>query len=358
MINMSSHSLAWKNAVVAFTDNDIWFPSGAGWNMIPYKSIETVDRELSPSVRNNVRADTGYSAEIAIDYKKNLIFGSSHINYSMIFAGNPEDIEYIRTHLLERIGFRANTDFDGLKEEETRLLSLLTRETKDINRYISLVSTDGEVLERAFDTLKIRKLVDENAQITQQGHYYLENIKEENPFDNALPLPSLFSSSEIPNTFTPKSNIVRYTKKYEYSSVSGTVFLEDLWYFVLSPEIRNISINKIDIFDMELHLQNLSGATILIESEDNRVLLALSKILNMKENLHTRVLNCLFVGIKEEKDIVNLLYIEPHELEMSMKQMLESKVINAENILTEKGIETIKHILKIKNLSRQEQNVL
>jgi len=127
MINMSSHSLAWKNAVVAFTDNDIWFPSGSGWNMIPYKSIETVDRELSPSVRNNVRADTGYSAEIAIDYKKNSIFGSSHINYSMIFAGNPEDIEYIRTHLLERIGFRANTDFDGLKEEETRLLSLLTR---------------------------------------------------------------------------------------------------------------------------------------------------------------------------------------------------------------------------------------
>jgi len=107
MINMSSHSLAWKNAVVAFTDNDIWFPSGSGWNMIPYKSIETVDRELSPSVRNNVRADTGYSAEIAIDYKKNSIFGSSHINYSMIFAGNPEDIEYIRTHLLEIIGFRA-----------------------------------------------------------------------------------------------------------------------------------------------------------------------------------------------------------------------------------------------------------
>lgn len=171
-------------------------------------------------------------------------------------------------------------------------------------------------------------------------------------------MPPLFSSSEIPNTFTPKSNIVRYTKKYEYSSVSGTVFLEDLWHFVLSPEIRDISINKIDIFDMELHLQNLSGATILIESEDNRVLLALSKILNMKENLHTRVFNCLFVGIKEEKDIVNLLYIEPHELEMSMKQMLESKVINTENILTEKGIETIKHILKIKNISRHEQNVL
>jgi len=98
MINMSSHSLAWKNAVVAFTDNDIWFPSGSGWNMIPYRSIETVDRELSPSVRNNVRADTGSSAEIAIDYKKNSVFGSSHINYSMIFAGNPEEIEYISKH--------------------------------------------------------------------------------------------------------------------------------------------------------------------------------------------------------------------------------------------------------------------
>ncbi|ABE51777.1 hypothetical protein [Methanococcoides burtonii] len=360
MTNMSSHSLAWKHDVVAFTENEIWFPSSSGWSMVPYRSIETVDRNISASVRNDIRADTGYIAELAIDYKKNSNFGSSYINHTMIFAGKPEDIENIRDHLLEKIGFRANTDFEGLKEEETKLLSLLAMGRKDISKHLPLISNDMEVIKRAFGTLKIRKLVDANAQLTQQGHYYLETIKEgkDGTLDDTPALPLLFSFGEISNTFTPKNNIVRFTKKFEYSSVSGTVFIEDLWYFVLSPEIRDISLSKINITDLELQLRNLSGATILIESEDNVLLLALSRILNMNENLHTRILNCLYVGIKEEKDMANLLYIDPHELEISMREMMENKDITAENTLTERGIETVKHTLKIEKISRQEQTAL
>ncbi|WP_440952245.1 hypothetical protein [Methanococcoides sp. FTZ1] len=152
--SMNAQLLSWEHGVVSFTENEIWFPTETSWKVIPFNSIENVGIDVSPALINDICKESGYFDELILNYRKSSLFGSSYIKHSMVFAGTSSDLEMIKEHLTEKIGLRVSTIFEGLKEEEIKLLSLLATETKDINLYLPLISEDRSVLQRAFETLK------------------------------------------------------------------------------------------------------------------------------------------------------------------------------------------------------------
>lgn len=345
--SMNAQVFSWGHGVVNFTDNDIWFPTETSWKVIPFKSIEAVGIDISPAVINDIRKESGYFDELIVNYKKSSLFGSSYIKHSMIFAGTPQDLALIKDHLIERIGFRANTNFEGLKKEETKLLSLLATGTKDINTFLPLISEDRKILQRAFETLKIRNLVDESARITQQGQYYLEKTKviSNSDIEKTIPFELEPETHPVPDVLNPKDTMVQFTKKYEYSFTSGSVFLEDLWHYIMVPEIKDIGLKMPNINEPYLHIQTRSGTSIHIECENSQIILALERIFTAKEDIQTRLLTCLYLGIKEEYDIANTLYFDPEKLNSQLKDLVIKRFIETDKTLSNNGFETIRHIL-------------
>ncbi|WP_135612373.1 hypothetical protein [Methanococcoides sp. AM1] len=349
--SMNTQVFSWEHGVVNFTDNEIWFPTETSWKVIPFQSIEAVGSDISPAVINDIRKESGYFDELMVNYKKSSLFGSSHIRHSMILAGNPQDLAQIKDHLIEKIGLRINTNFEGLKEEEIKLLSLLATGTKDINSYLPLISEDKNVLQRAFDTLKRRDMVNESARITQQGQYYLEKTKGisstniENPIHFELE-PEIEAETQIvSNSLDPKDTMVQFTKKYEYSFTSGSVFLEDLWRYIMVPEIKDIGLKVSNINKPYIHIQTRSGTLIDIECENSQVILALEKIFNAKENIQIRLLTSLYLGIREDYNIANTLYFEPDYLNSQLNELIDNRLIESDKTLSNNGFETIRHTL-------------
>ncbi|UGV41234.1 hypothetical protein J7W08_02735 [Methanococcoides orientis] len=347
--SMNAQVFSWEHGVVNFTDNEIWFPTETSWKVIPLRSLENVCIDISPAVINDIRKESGYLDELMVNYKKSSLFGSSHIKHSMILAGNPQDLAQIKDHLIEKIGLRVNTSFEGLKEEEIKLLNLLATGTKDINSYLPLISEDRNILQRAFETLKRRDLVDKSARITQQGQYYLEKTKETS--DPAIEKPFPFElEPEIEtqiasNDLKPKDTIVQFTKKYEYSFTSGSVFLEDLWRYIMVPEIKDIGLKVSNISKPYIHIQTRSGTSIDIECENSQVILALEIIFNEKENIQTRLLACLYLNIKEDYNIANTLYFEPKYLNSQLNELIANRLIEPDKTLSNNGFENIRHNL-------------
>ncbi|WP_445475868.1 hypothetical protein ACT9XH_03805 [Methanococcoides methylutens] len=349
--SMNAQVFSWDHGVVNFTDNEIWFPTETSWKVIPFPSIEIVGSEISSAVINDIRKETGYFDELMVNYKKSSLFGSSHIKHSMIFAGNPQDLALIKDHLIEKIGFRANTNFEGLKEEEIKLLSLLATDTKDINAYLPLISEDRNILQRAFETLKRRDLVNESARITQQGQYYLEKTKgiSNSSIGHSIPFElepkTQIETRTVPNGLNPKDTMVQFTKKYEYSFTSGSVFLEDLWRYIMVPEIKDIGMKVSDINKPYLHMQTRSDTSIDIECENSQIIISLDRIYDAKEDIQKRLLTCLYLGIKNDYDIANTLYLEPEKLNSQLKELAIKRLIENDKTLSNNGFETIRHIL-------------
>ncbi|MEL4304817.1 hypothetical protein [Methanococcoides sp. LMO-2] len=354
---MNAQIFSWEHGVVNFTDNEIWFPTETSWKVIPFNSIEAVGVEIPPAVINEIRKESGYFDELILNYKKSSLFGSSYVKHSMALAGNSRDLELIRTHLTERIGFRANTNFEGLKEEETKLLSLLSTETKDINSYLPLISEDRNVLQRAFETLKRRGLVDQSARITQQGHYYLEQTKgvSDTKTEQNLLFTEETETQDVIEVLNPKDTIVQFTKKYEYSFTSGSVFLEDLWHYIVVPEVKEISLKVLDINEPSLHIQTRSDASINIESENSQVIFALEKIFNANEDIQTRLLTCLYLGISKDYDIANTLYYAPEKLNLQLNELHTKRLIESDKTLSASGLETIRNILNFERKDDAQQ---
>lgn len=345
--SMNSQVFSWDHGVVNFTENEIWFPADSSWKVIPFKSIEAVGIDISPAFINDIRKESGYLDELIVNYKKSSFFGSSYIKHSMIFAGKPQDLAAIKDHLIERIGFRANTNFEGLKEEEIKLLSLLATGTKQTNTFLPLISEDRNILQRAFETLKRRNLVDESARITQQGQYYLEKTKgiSNSEIEMIIPFELEPEAHTVPDALNPKDAMVQFTKKYEYSFTSGSVFLEDLWHYVMVPEIKDMGLKVSNINKPYLHIQTRSGTSIHIESENSQIILALERIFDVKEDVQTRLLFCLYLGIRGEYDTANTLYFEPEKLDSQLNELVVKRLIETDRTLSNEGFETIRHIL-------------
>ncbi|KGK98928.1 hypothetical protein LI82_06480 [Methanococcoides methylutens] len=347
--SMNAPVFSWEHGVVNFTDNEIWFPTETSWKVIPLRSVENVGIDISPAVINNIRKESGYLDELMVNYKKSSLFGSSHIRHSMILAGNPQDLAQIKDHLIEKVGLRVNTSFEGLKEEEIKLLNLLATGTKDINRYLPLISDDRNILQRAFETLKRRDLVDESARITQQGQYYLE--KKKGTSDPSIEKPVHFElepkieTQTASNGLKPKDTMVQFTKKYEYSFTSGSVFLEDLWRYIMVPEIKDIGLKVSNINKPYIHIQTRSGTSIDIECENSQAILALERIFNEKENIQIRLLACLYLNIREDYNIANTLYFEPKYLNSQLNELIANRLIETDKTLSNNGFENIRHSL-------------
>ncbi len=352
MTSINIDEMNWKHDVVTFSDNEIWFPKENDWTIIPFKSIDLVGRKLTSSFINKIHSSSRYTHEIAVDYKKKSMFGNSFVSSTMLFAGPKENVDLIRAHLLDRLGFKSNADFGNLKEEEIRLLNLLAMGIKEIDLLLPLVSQDKDKLRRAFVTLQKMKMVDDYAKLTPLGLEYLEKTKGNSKSEGELGLNVTESFEGVSNTwkhvnnFKPINNLHRFTKKYRSSSLTGRVASEDMWQYIRGPEVSSLNIEKVNEKQLHLQIRTISNAGVIIEPSDNSLTLNMKKILDQNEDLCIRILNCLYLGILKDNDLVNILYMDPSNLNLNLKNLLQDDIIEKDRSITQKGMNIIFNDLK------------
>ncbi len=352
MTSINIDEMNWKHDVITFSDNEIWFPKENDWTIIPLKSIDLVGRKLTSSLINKIHSSSRFTHELAVDYKKRSMFGNSFVSSTMFFAGPKENIDLIRAYLLDKLGFKSNADFGNLKEEEIRLLNLLSMGIKDITLLLPLVSQDKDGLRRAFVTLQKMKMVDDYAAPTSLGIEYLEKTKSDTKSEGKLGMDVTESFEGVSNTwkyvnnFKPIHNLHKFTKKYRSSSLTGRVASEDLWQYIRGPEVNELSIEKLTEKQLCLHIQTISNASVIIEPSDNSIIINIKKILDDNENTDIRILNCLHMGITKDNDLVNIIYIDPANLKFYLKNLLQDNLIEKDRSITSKGMKMIFNDLK------------
>ena len=339
----------WMHGKVGVADEDMWFPSEEGWDIIPLKSIEMVGRQLTGSVGNQILQATKYSNHLVIDYKKQSLFGTGYVTSTMILAGRGQDIRKMKNYLLSALGFKIDASFGELEQEESRLLCLLASGMDNVDVLLPIFDGNKVLLKHAFVVLKKRKLVDDYASPTQLGLEYVEQVKGKGGGKLGSDIDKAFG--EVAKTWkhvdqlksTKRMNKVLW--KHGDSSLAGRVATDELWRFIPIADIDEMEMEEMEMGTLRLHIHTKHDVSLYIEPVDKSTIFVLYGVLDKKEGTQLRILGSIYMGIEQRDIITHILDIQPFLLDPKLNQMAADGLIDSDNKLLSEGIGKIKEVI-------------
>ena len=342
----SSIDIKWLKGVIEITNDKMWVPDESEWNIIPLSSIELIGRKMPPSTQTQLMHATKYSNFLVVDHKKKSMFGGSHLTVSTVFAGTATDIRKFKNYLLELLGFSASGANDELESEEIRLLCLIEFGMKDVDMLLPIFDSNQILLNHAFNILKNRGYVDENATITSQGIEYVENIKSQSGGKLGKDISTSFENvakhwKNAHNTKQTKPmNKVAWNKKR--SSLLGNVATEALWQYIPIKDIKDVKIEENDVGNLHLYIRTNTGICINIEPLEKSIGFALYGMLDKNEDMRFRIIDSIYLGIVDYSITAHVLGIELPAIEQDIKSMIEDNLIDSNNEIMPMGMNILR----------------
>lgn len=354
--NITIADSLWIHGKVGISDQGIWLPKDDGWETIPLKSIELVNRKLPQSVVNRIMSSSRHANYIVVDYKKRSLFGNSYVTSSMIFTGERNNIEKFKSYLLTLLGFSADAEFEQLTPEQSRLLVLIASGITGMDLLLPIFDNDRILLKHAFNVLKKKKLVDEFAVITQSGFLLVEELKGKGEGSIGKDMTSNFTQiAKIwshTNSFKATQKMNKIAWKYDLSSIMGHVSTEHIWKFLPIEHLRAIKIEKNGSQIANLIMDTNQDVSITLESIEDSITFALFDILDRNQDATFRLIYAIYLGVKDKKDLSYLCNIEPFAVSAKLEHMIQTEYIDSDLILLPKSIKMIKDSLaeKVKDI--------
>ncbi len=360
LTRQSLTSVKWMSGTIQITDSDMWLPSENGFDIVPLKSIEMIGRNLTGAVRNQILKSAKYSNHLVIDYRKLSKFGIGHITSTMILAGTGENVRKIKNYLVTLLGFTVDAVFGELEPEETSLLCLLATGVNDANILLPVFEGNRILLKHAFMVLKKRKLIDDYASPTQIGLEYVEQVKGKGEGSLGLDIDKAFEDTAKSwnegDMIKPTARMAKVRWVYEDSTLAGRVAIDALWRFIPIADIKSLAIRELKLGALLLGVYTKHDLSIYIEPAEKSTVYVLQIVLNQNEELQTRILACMYVGINENKIFAYTLNISQNLIDAQLEHMMNKGLIDSDSTLLVKGIETIKNT--ILNITDGKQDLL
>ncbi|WP_094227635.1 hypothetical protein [Methanolobus psychrotolerans] len=355
--NIAISGSQWIHGKVGITNQDIWLPKEGGWDTIPLKAVELVDRKLPKSVVNKIVSSSRHSSYIVVDYKKLSLFGTGYVTSSMIFTGDKVNIENLKSYLLTLLGFSVDAVYGQLKPEQIRLLFLLSSGITDMDVLLPIFDRDKLLLKHAFEVLKKRDLVDEFAYVTPTGSAIIEGLKGKGEGTLGKDLNSSFQEIakcwNHTNSFKATEKMNKLVWKFGTSSLIGHVNTECLWQFIPLDQIKSVKIEEKNIGLVSLFMHTINDVMITLDSVENSISFALSDAIDQNEDSIFRLVSAIYLGVKDKKALAYLCGIESFAIESKINHMIQSGLIDVEFNLFPKSLKIIRNHIneKIANSS-------
>ena len=362
--------LKWNHGLVGITATDIWLPTDDGFEIVPLKSIEVVGREMPEYMVNQIRKVTKYKKVLAIDYKKKSVFSSAFVSYTMLFAGDSQNIAKLSNSLISLIGFKVDATFADIKLDESRLLCLIAAGMDNLDMLSPIFNNNKDKLNHAFVVLKKKGLVDDYASATQLGFEYVEQIKgkeggfigsnekESGDIDfkdsgDIDPKDSGDIDSEESAHITstdPTKKMNKYIWKYENSLIDGLVATSELLQCIPIDDVDEVEIEDVKLGTKRLQIHTKYDAYIYIEPEDKSTIFTLRVALNKNEDTQLRILCSMYLGLLKPDELAHIVNMPAPLLEYKLDDLKEKGYIHSNNKLSSKGTGLIRDLLnKIKS---------
>jgi hypothetical protein len=350
--NIAISSSQWTRGKVGISDKELWLLMEGDWETIPLKSIELVNRKLPQSIENRIMATSRHSNYIVVDYKKLSLFGTGYVTSSMIFTGDKANIEKLKSYLLTLLGFSADAEYEQLSPEQVRLLFLLSSGITDMDVLLPIFSKDKILLKRAFEVLKKKKLVDDYALVTPSGFALIEDMKGKGEGTIGKNLTTSFKqiakSWSNTTSFKATENMNKVAWKFDISSLIGHVNTEHLWKFLPLEQLETMSIEVSQSGGSNLKIGTKHDVEVTLESIEDSITFALFDILNNDQDTIYKLINAIYIGVKEKKDLAYLCSIEPFAVSSKLEHMVQTGLIDDDLTLTPKSIKMIRDHLSEK----------
>lgn len=360
LTRQSITGVKWMSGTIQISDTNMWLPSEDGFDIIPLKSIEMIGRNLTGAVRNQILKSAKYSNHLVIDYRKLSKFGTGHATYTMILAGTGENVRKVKNYLVTLLGFTVDATFGELEPDETRLLCLLASGVNDGDILLPVFDGNRILLKHSFMVLKKRKFIDDYASPTQIGLEYVEQVKGKGEGSLGLDIDKAFENTAKSwnegDMIKPTARLAKVRWVYEDSTLAGRVAIDALWRFIPIADIESLTIRELKLGALLLGVYTKHDLSIYIEPAEKSTVYVLQMALNQNEELQTRILACIYVGINENKIFAYTLNIPPNLIDAQLEHMMNKGLIDFDNTLSVKGIETIKNI--ISNIVDGRQDIL
>ncbi|MDI3486040.1 MAG: hypothetical protein PWQ50_1260 [Methanolobus sp.] len=343
--NITISDSQWTRGKVGISEQELWLSNGDDWDTIPLKSIELVNRKLPKTIENRIMASSRHSHYIVVDYKKLSMFGTGYVTSSMIFTGDKNDIEKIKSYLLSYLGFSADAEYEQLSPEQVRLLFLLSSGISDMDVLLPIFDKDKILLKHAFAVLKKKKFVDEFALVTSKGFAMVEDLKGKGEGTIGKDLSKSFKqiakSWSNTTSFKATENMNKVSWKYDISSLIGHVNTEHLWKFLPLKHLEKVSI-EISESGSNLKMNTEHDVEVTLDSIEDTITFALFDILNSEYNSVYKLVNAIYIGVKDKKDLAYLCSIEPFAVSSKLEYMVQTELIEDDLTLTPKAIKMIR----------------
>ena len=346
LTRQSLTGIKWMRGTIQITDTNVWLPSENCFEIIPFKSIEMIGRNLTGLVRNQILKSSKYSNHLVIDYKKGSMFGIGDITSTIILAGRVENVRKIKNYLVTLLGFTVDTAFGELEPDETRLLCLLATGINDADILFPIFDRNRVLLKHAFMVLKKRKLVDDYASPTPIGLEYVEQLKGKGEGNLGIDIDKAFENTARSwnkvDMIKSTARMVKVRWVYEDSILVGRVAIDALWRFIPIADVKSLAIKERKLGAVLLSVSTKHDISIYIEPAEKLTVNVLQIALNQNEDLQIRILACMYVGINKNKIFAYTLNIPQNLIDAQLEHMMNKGLIDSDNILLVKGIKTIK----------------
>ncbi|SFM71526.1 hypothetical protein [Methanolobus profundi] len=350
--NIAISNSQWAHGSVGISDQDIWLPKEGGWDTIPLKAVELVDRKLPKSVVNKIISSSKNSSYIVVDYKKLSLFGTGYVTTAMIFTGDKKNIEKFKSYLMTLLGFSVDAMYGQLEPAQVRLLFLLSTGIKDVDVLLPMFDRDKLLLKHAFNVLRKRKLVDEFALVTPTGLALVEGLKGKGEGSLGKDLKTSFSniskSWSRTTSFRATEKMNKLIWKFESSSIVGHVSTENIWRFLPVKQISSVKIEETDIGALSLIIKTKYDVIVTLESIERSIALALYVCLDPGEDSVFKLISAVYLGVKERPGFVYLCGLDSFAVESKLEHMRQTEFIDDEFNLLPKSIAMIRKYINEK----------
>jgi len=249
------------------------------------------------------------------------------------------------------LGLQADPLFKNLKVEEVRLLSLLDDNIRNVEQLTAIFDENKDFLYRTYNALVSKSLVDERAMLTPISVAIInklkgiDEIKKSNEPDlnnNINETVKMWDDFDKPMIIDEKNKVYL---KYGESSLSGTIYTEDLWRCLPLTEIKETKIEDLKECGIGLVMLTTYDTNIFLRAYDDSVIFTLKGLVDKKEDIQIRILYCLFLGIAEERCILNILDITAHNFLEQYHQM-EKMGLVSNMVISNRGLDLIHRMIK------------
>ncbi|QLC49792.1 hypothetical protein HWN40_05800 [Methanolobus zinderi] len=339
----SSKWNAWR---VRLTDRNIEIIAGTEVIRILLEQIEFIDRPLSHAVANKIQNYTKHGSFLVVDYKQKATIGHGNALFSLVLAGKKEDVSTLKHLLMRLLGLKADPVIGNLQPEEIRLLCLFATGMDSSTVILPLFNNDTALLQRTFNSLKRKDMVDDYASLTSSGMDVVEKIRDSGKVKLGTDIDNKFN--ELSSNWTFREDIPANTIankilwKHENSSLSGFVQTEDIWKYLNVDNIGMAELKKLHISGLGLLMHTLDGSTVFLLSHDSSVVLALYGILNKTEDIQMRILFMFFLGFENERNLLGYIGLNDSGFEDHCYQMIQKGILDEKRkSITKKGLDLL-----------------